>query len=111
MTPFDSYAALDCRIELRRIHRAPVRYLHYAPTTSRAAPAVIVGSGNDSEIKCVGESEDVRLLSVNRSNPLGRGVAQLDCIEPGKSVQLILRQLVDVSRNREDEKRRRSCDS
>ena len=68
---------------------------------------MIIRPGNHRQVQRVGEFHDCRSVLLDHSHSLGRGVAQLDCIEPREAVLLVVRQFVDVPRNRENEKRRR----
>lgn len=71
---------------------------------------MIVGAGDDSKIQRVGKPDDVRLLSLNRTDAFWRSIAQLDGIEPRVPMLLVLRNLADVAGNREYEQRRSAGD-
>jgi len=106
VAPLDPDSALNRRIELARVHRTPVWNLHHAPACGSAAVTVIVGSCNDGEVQRIRESHDRRSALLYDADPLRGRVAQLDCVESGESMLLILRDHVDVTGNRENEQRR-----
>lgn len=97
--------ALNRGIQLRRIHFAPAGQLHDAPAYSGAAPPVVVRSRHYSEVKRVGEGDDARARSLNHADPLRCAVAELNSVHASETVQLVVWQLGDVSRNRENQHR------
>jgi len=103
VTAPDSYIALNRGIQLCGIHVTPARQLHDAPSNSRTAPAVIVGSGNHGEVQRVGERDYIRARPLNHPDSLGRTVAEFNCVETRESLQLVVRQLGEIARNREDQ--------
>ncbi len=105
MAPLDPDPALNRRIELCRVHRAPVWNLHHAPACGGAAVTVIVRSCNDGEVQRVRESHDRRSPLLDDANPFRSCVAQFDSIESRESMLLVLRDHVDVTGNRENEQR------
>ena len=66
---------------------------------------MIVGPSYHSEIQCVGERDYARARLLNHPDPFGCTVAQLNGVQPSEAVQLIVWQLGDVSRNRENQHR------
>lgn len=105
MAPLDPDSALNRRIELCRVHRAPVWNLHHAPACGSAAVTVIVGSCNDGEVQRIRESNDRRSSLLYDADPFRGRVAQFDSIESRETMLLILRDHVDVTGNRENEQR------
>jgi len=105
MTALDPDVALNRGIQLSGIHVAPSRQLHDAPADCRAAPAVIVRAGNDSEVQRVGEREYASACSLNYADAFRRAVTELDGIQSGEAVQLVVGNLGDVTRNGEDQHR------
>lgn len=105
MTTLDSDSTLNRRIELRWSHRTPVGNLHHAPASGGASVTVIVRARNDREVERIGKADDLRLALLYDADSLRRCVAQLDGVESREAVLLVVRNLVDVSRNRENEKR------
>lgn len=71
---------------------------------------MVVRPRNYSEIQRVREFEDRGALSLNRAHPLRRRIAQLNRVQPRETVPLIVRNLGEVARNREDQQRAGSSD-
>ena len=105
MAPLDPDPALNRRIELCRVHRAPVWNLHHAPARGGAAVTVIVRSCNDGEVQRIRESNDRRSPLLYDADPFRSRVAQFDSIESRESMLLVLGDHVDVTGNRENEQR------
>ena len=96
---------LNCGIELRGIHRTPARKFHYAPTRRCPSPTVVVGASHYRKVQRVGKRDDACTHSLNHTDTLRCSVAQLDCVKPGESVQLVVGKLGEVAGNCENQQR------
>lgn len=99
-------ARADRRVELHRGERAPAGDAHDRPADRGAAPAVVVGAGDEREVVRARDAENSRAVALQHADPARRAIRELDGDESRDPGQLRRRNGVELSGDREDERRR-----